>query len=283
MSDKDIESRQDESDGGYNNSASDNNSVSDHDDIASGAEDSVGDDGSINAEESNQELRELESRLAEFEAGLKQKESRLQELRLQLKDLSEIRRSKGETPGTIQQQRKRELEERISVLRKAVNLLAGAVDEFGRSHLVHLNNEASKLFRKITSGRYPALKLDENMTPSIQVDERRWMPAEQFSRGTVDALYLTLRIALAKVRDDGRSLPLMLDDPFVHLDQKRLAATLNLLDLASADGQLILFSHNQDLGKRAARERWHVVPLDGDAVDTTSDKGGDHAGQLHLL
>ena len=75
----------------------------------------------------------------------------------------------------------------------------------------------------------------------------------------------------------------MLDDPFVHLDQKRLAKALNLIDMASADGQLILFSHNMDLGKRAAKERWHVVPLDDSPVETTPDEGDDHDGQLHLL
>ena len=122
------------------------------------------------------------------------------------------------------------------------------------------------------------------MVPSIQVQGRRWMPAENFSKGTVDALYLALRTALTKIRDDGRSLPLMLDDPFVHLDQKRLSTALNMIDLASVDGQLVLFSHNLELGKRAARERWHVVPLDGGTVETsTEEEGGEHAGQLHLL
>ena len=221
--------------------------------------------------------------MAEFEAGLQQKEARLQELRQQLEDQPAEQPARVATPGTALLARKRELEERIAVLRKAVNLLAEAVEAFGRSHLVRLNDEAGKLFGKITGGRYAALKLDENMTPSVQVDGRRWMSFENFSRGTVDAIYLALRMALAKVRDDGRSLPLMLDDPFVHLDQKRLATALNMVDLASADGQLILFSHNLDLGKRAARERWHVVPLDGDTVDNSSEEGGDHAGQLHLL
>ena len=109
------------------------------------------------------------------------------------------------------------------------------------------------------------------------------MPAESFSKGTVDALYLALRTALTKLRDDGRSLPLMLDDPFVHLDQKRLAAALNMVDLASADGQMVLFSHNLELGKRAAKERWHVVQLDDEVEETVSEEGGDNAGQLHLL
>ncbi len=238
---------------------------------------------SADAEEAGYELRQLEARMVEFEVELQQKESRLQALQSQFKEFSTDHRPQIATPGTALHHRKLALEERITVLRKAVNLLAGAVDEFSRSHLVRLNDEASKLLGKITSGRYPALKLDENMAPSIQVDGRRWMPVESFSRGTVDAIYLSLRVALAKVRDDGRSLPLMLDDPFVHLDQKRLATTLNLIDLASADGQLILFSHNLELGKRAARERWHVVPLDGDAVAASNEEGGEHAGQLHLL
>jgi uncharacterized protein YhaN len=229
------------------------------------------------------ELRQLEDRLEEFAAQLQKKEEQLKELQGQL---AEAAGETWQTPGaptSLLLSRKRVLEERISVLREAINLLAEAVDEFGRSHLVRLNDEAGKLFGKISDGRYTALKLDDNMLPSIQIDGSRWMSIEHFSRGTVDAVYLALRLALAKVRNDGHSLPLMLDDPFVHLDQKRLATALNLVDLAAADGQVILFSHNVDLGKRAARERWHVVPLAGDAAPASSEEGGENAGQLHLL
>ena len=230
------------------------------------------------------ELQGLETRLAEFEAEMSRKEVRLQELKNQLEKLAPLERGKTGRNNTALQKRKYELESRITLLRKAINLLAGAVDEFSRSHLVRLNNEAGKLFAKITAGRYAEVRLDENMIPSVLVDRRRWMPADSFSKGTIDALYLALRTALTKIRNDGRTLPLMLDDPFVHLDQKRLATALNLVDLASADGQLVLFSHNLELGKRAARERWHVVPLDGGSVDTsTGEEGGEHAGQLHLL
>ena len=237
----------------------------------------------VASEEALLELQQLEARMAEFEVELNQKESRLQALQLQLNELSSDRQPQVNTSGTALHKHKLELEDRITVLRKSINLLAGAVEAFGRSHLERLNVEASRLFGKITGGRYSSIKLDENMVPSVQVDDRRWMSVEKFSRGTVDAIYLSLRVALAKVRDDGRSLPLMLDDPFVHLDQKRLATTLNLIDLASADGQLILFSHNLELGKRAARERWHVVPLDGDDVAVSTEEGGEHVGQLHLL
>ena len=230
------------------------------------------------------ELCELEARLADFAAELGRKEDHLKDLSVQLGKLSSTQSASTKGNGTALQKRKHELELRITLLRKAINLLAAAVDEFSRSHLLRLNQEAGKLFAKITLGQYAAIRLDENMIPSVQIDGRRWMPAESFSKGTVDALYLALRTSLIKIRNDGRSLPLMLDDPFVHLDQKRLATALNLVDLASADGQLVLFSHNLELGKRAARERWHVVPLDGGAVDTSTDEeGGEHARQLHLL
>jgi uncharacterized protein YhaN len=263
---------------------------------------STADENTLKDDDAAEELRQLEARLAEFALSLQEKEVKLEELQVRLKPgldapeggseiTSEIASDQGalvqelsvNSPMSPLQRRKNDLEVRIAVLRKAINLLAEAVDEFSRSHLVKLNAEAGKMFGKITGGRYTKIKLDENMAPSIQVDGRRWTHVDHFSRGTVDAIYLALRMALAKVRDDGRSLPLMLDDPFVHLDQKRLAKTLNIVDLASADGQLILFSHNLELGKRAARERWHVVPLDGDAVDPGPDEGGEHAGQLHLL
>lgn len=233
------------------------------------------------AESAGLELTELEGRLAEFADTLHRKESQLRALRE--KSATDLSTPVVRTQVTPLHERKDRLEEKITLLRTSINLLAGAVDEFSRSHLTRLNEEASKIFGKITAGRYTSLQLDENMTPMVQIDHKRWLPVENFSRGTVDAIYLALRIALARVRDDGRSLPLMLDDPFVHLDQKRLSAALNLVDLASADGQLILFSHNMDLGKRAARERWHVISLDGDEAGHTAAEGDSHAGQLHLL
>ncbi len=266
-----------------NKSVTDDGGASSHNDTSEGGEEPEEKNSSIKVGEDERELHQLESRMAEFETELKQKETCLQNLRLQLKAVPAEKNSKVVTPEATLQYRKHELEKRILVLRKSVNLLAGAVDEFGRLHLSSLNNEASKLLSKITGGRYSAMRLDENMAPSLQVDGQRWVPAESFSKGTVDAIYIALRIALAKVRNDGRSLPLMLDDPFVHLDQKRLSTALNMVDLASTDGQLILFSHNLDLGKRAARERWHVVALDGGAADTAQKEGSDHARQLHLL
>lgn len=235
-------------------------------------------------EEMSANLQELEERMRDFEKHMQHKSERLMDLKKQLE--SHPPESSPGKQGNLfsLQKRKETIEKRIRLLRRAITLLADAVDEFSRSHLASLNEEATKLFSKMTGGRYSKVKLDENMTPAVQLSEHRWVSPDSLSKGTVDALYLALRTALAKVRDDGRSLPLMLDDPFVHLDQKRLSAALNQVDLASMDGQMILFSHNLELGKRAAKERWHVVSLNGESDQIKSEEEGEkHDDQLHLL
>lgn len=240
------------------------------------------------ADESSKELVDLEQRLAAFAAQLKEGEAELSRLKRDAAVMydgepEEVSEDNVRSDDDAPLQRKyRRMQQRIAVLRCAVDLLVDGVEDYRQTHLVRLTAEAGRLFSKMTGGRYSEIRLDGEMRPEIRIDGRRWQPADRFSRGTLDALYLALRIAMSKVRGDGRSLPLILDDPFVHMDKERLAATLKLLDVASAGGQLIVLSHNEDLAKRAARERWHVVPL-GDESAGNSGKDEDHAGQLHLL
>lgn len=235
-------------------------------------------------QQAGEELADLERRLAAFAAQLQEKEQELE----RLQDLA-AGAPEGATggndpaPASDLQQKQIQLEQRIKLLRTAVDLLVSGVEDFRQSHLSRLTEEASRLFAKVTDGRYPSIRLDDEMRPEIQVDGRRWHQADHFSRGTRDALYLALRVALARVRDVGESLPLLLDDPFVHLDRQRLSATIKLLDMAAAGGQLILLSHSDDLARRAARERWHVISLGGHSAGAGDGEGETDDGQLHLL
>ncbi|MCK4535603.1 MAG: AAA family ATPase [Desulfuromonadales bacterium] len=230
------------------------------------------------------ELAELEQRLGDFAAQLKEKELELARLKTRSSGQSAgVVESGEDTPVSDLQQKFNQIQQRVLVLREAVDLLVAGVEDYRQTHLVGLTEEAGRLFRKMTGGRYAQIRLDEDMRPELQIDGHRWHPADRFSRGTLDALYLALRIALSKVRGDGASLPLLLDDPFVHMDRERLSSTLKLLDMAASGGQLILLSHSEDLARRAARERWHVIPLGEGIAGTDNEDGDSHAGQLHLL
>lgn len=228
------------------------------------------------------ELAELERRLAEFRQQLDERQAELARLQTTSRPAPVAGCAQSENLHELETRRE-VMQERVAVLRQAIELLAEAVEGYVKSDLVQLVDDASRLFQKLTGGRYPEVRLDHRMHPELRIDERRWQPIERFSRGTIDALYLALRVALARVRGDGRSLPLVLDDPFAHLDQQRFTGALKMVGLAAVQGQLILLGHNQELARRAAKERWHVVALGSTPSAQAEMEEADHDGQLHLL
>ena len=60
------------------------------------------------------------------------------------------------------------------------------------------------------------------------------------SDGTVDQLYLALRLAVAE--ELTPEAPLVLDDAFVRFDDVRLAQAMDILKQTSEDKQVILFT-----------------------------------------
>jgi len=103
---------------------------------------------------------------------------------------------------------------------------------------------ASQYFALLTAGRYPQV-----MAPlegdSFMVINRQGshVPPERLSRGTSEQLYLALRFALIQeYSQEGRSLPLILDDILVNFDQTRARQAILLLQEMSHSHQLLLFT-----------------------------------------
>ena len=69
------------------------------------------------------------------------------------------------------------------------------------------------------------------------------LPLEQASTGTIDQLYLSLRLAMAKLLQKERKeyLPLLFDDSFAMYDENRLAAALSFVNKAYP-AQILLFT-----------------------------------------
>lgn len=129
------------------------------------------------------------------------------------------------------------------------------------------------------------MRLDEDFSLSLRGRGSIWAPVEQFSRGTVDAVYLAIRLALTRHLSSGHRLPLLLDDPLVNFDSSRLAETLNSLEQLGREHQVIFLSHDDGLLRRAAQKRWNVISLDeGKSLPaSTPQERTDDVGQLYLL
>jgi DNA repair exonuclease SbcCD ATPase subunit len=94
---------------------------------------------------------------------------------------------------------------------------------------------------RITGDRYRRVRVDDS-TFNIDVfspERNDWVPVTELSQGTLDVVYLAARLGLVRLVTGDRRPPLILDDPFVTLDDERAPRALELLREVAADFQVI--------------------------------------------
>ena len=109
----------------------------------------------------------------------------------------------------------------------------------------------------VTGGRYRRVRVDDK-TLDIDVfapELGDWVPVTSLSQGTLDLVYLAARLGLVRLVTGDRRPPLVLDDPFVTLDDARAARALELLKTVAGDFQIIYLttSDRYDAGGRRRR------------------------------
>lgn len=108
-----------------------------------------------------------------------------------------------------------------------------------------LREKASEALRKITKGQYERLILQEGEEPAVW-DGSRNVKLFQLSGGTVDQVYLALRIGLSGVFFRAEAMPLLFDDAFVYFDEQRLERLLGYLGEMKC--QIFLFTcHKREM------------------------------------
>lgn len=127
---------------------------------------------------------------------------------------------------------------------------------------------------RITDGRYRRVRMDDtNLGIEVFAPERNgWVPVTELSQGTLDVVYLAARLGLVRLVTGDRRPPLVLDDPFVTLDDTRAARALELLREVASDFQVIYLTTSERYDQLADR----VLVLDGPtAVDERPDQQPD--------
>ena len=133
------------------------------------------------------------------------------------------------------------LEETYAALEVAQKALSTATSELQRRFAPRIAKRAQELFGSLTDGRYEKVMLAEDLSIHVSAQEEGTLRSSQWrSEGTVDQLYLALRLAVAE--ELTPDAPLVLDDAMVRFDDKRLATALNILSQMAEDKQVILFT-----------------------------------------
>ena len=144
------------------------------------------------------------------------------------------------------------LEDTYAALTLAQDTLAAAASALQRRFAPRISSRTRELFAKLTGNRYDRLLLNENLSLSAgAAGENTLRPGLWRSDGTIDQLYLALRLAVAE--ELTPDAPMILDDALVRFDDTRLAAALNILQEEANTKQILLFTC-QDRENRLLKE-----------------------------
>lgn len=134
-----------------------------------------------------------------------------------------------------------ELETYYKALETAMDFLEKARAELQKRFAPRISQKAQEYMSRLTGGRYNRLFLDgEFVLNAGTTEEINPRPSRWRSDGTIDQLYLALRLAVSQeLLPDA---PMVLDDALVRFDDDRLKAAMDLLKEESTRRQIILFS-----------------------------------------
>lgn len=183
----------------------------------------------------------LKERLQALELGIIRKEEKGKAMAETLRSIQPETALSGLEAEISRQQRRRE------VLEVAMTNLEASFHEIQRDYLPRVSRRVSELFSQLTGGAFTEVILTGDYRMKVKL-QGELVDMAYLSRGTLDLLWLGLRLALCDIITRGEKAPLIFDDSFIHLDQDRLKSILQVLN-ERIDGQIIILTchHRESL------------------------------------
>ncbi len=139
------------------------------------------------------------------------------------------------------EEEKKELENLAEKINMAKNTIEEAYNDMKREITPKFTKNLSKIIETITDGKYNKVKFDSNEGLIIEKDNGEYINCNNLSIGTVDQLYLALRISSMQEISEEK-MPIILDEAFAFFDNERLKNILLFLENNYKENQIIIFT-----------------------------------------
>ena len=187
------------------------------------------------------DLDALSAREREMQKELDQMQSRQAELRSHIGRLATDAERLPEVEATV-----RALEEELSLARansttiaNTAQFLEEAKSGLSTRYLADMQTSFSSLLQALMDGAAPESVMDTSFKVKLREGGKTQHP-ESLSQGWRDAVQFCVRLSLAEaLYAEGERPPIILDDPFVNLDERRLEAAKRLLAALSDKYQIL--------------------------------------------
>ena len=143
-----------------------------------------------------------------------------------------------------------ELRGQYDALELAIGTLRQANEELSLRFAPELSRAAGEIFCGLTGQRYDRVLFDRELSARVRLSgESVDRGADFLSAGTLDQLYLSLRLAVCRLAlPEGSSCPLILDDALVNFDDERMERAVRVLTQIARERQVILLTcHDREV------------------------------------
>ena len=196
----------------------------------------------------NKYLEEIENNNINYLISKKQDELNKNKLELQAISIQEESISKKlEEMVSLKEEydeleeRSHELEKRNSAINLTKEILTKAYENMKNNITPKFTQNLSYNISKISEGKYTKVGINDEKGLIVENEYGEYIPAELLSVGTIDQLYLSLRLSMI---DDMSSekMPIMLDEAFAYYDDERLENILKFLSDNMEGHQVVIFT-----------------------------------------
>ena len=102
-------------------------------------------------------------------------------------------------------------------------------------------NGLSENIARISDGKYNKVSINDETGMMVELQSGEYVPADKLSLGTVDQLYLSLRLSM-NTEVSSENMPIILDEAFAYYDDERLENILKYLADNYGNKQIIILT-----------------------------------------
>ncbi len=198
-----------------------------------------------------EDAEELFVKIGALKSEIKQAQEETHEISVRLvRETAEIR-SEEEIEAELAEvsEEVKTLTKRHASLTKAAEWLTRAHNEIKNNFAPRLNEKASEYLKFLTYEKYEDVRATDTFGINLKDTDGNIAEAEYMSRGTYDLMYIALRFAAMNVLTNAKIPPVILDDAFSQLDDKRLAQAIKFLKVMPEFSQVLYFTCHENYKK----------------------------------
>ena len=123
----------------------------------------------------------------------------------------------------------------------AKEILSEAYEEMKSTVTPKFTENLSMNISKVTGDKYSKAMFNETEGLIVELENGDYVPVNRMSVGTIDQLYLSLRLSMIDEMSEEK-VPILLDEAFAFYDDERLKNILLYLNSEFNDRQIIIFT-----------------------------------------